>query len=358
MDGMYGNNGYYGNGAWNGWPGPPMPDTRQTIKDARKRFSLLGGMFLVGTIIIYAIQIIVSLVVQRMKPEWLWDGNMSLLLSVLPMYLVGMPLLILLVKIIPADKVERHRMKAGQFVVSAIMCYAIVYVSNLVGIVFTSVIGVLKGSAVQNQLQDITESVSIWMILIYMVICAPIIEEYVFRKLIVDRTVRYGQGIAVVMSGLMFGLFHGNMNQFVYAFTLGMFLAFLYVKTGNLKITIALHMMINFMGGLVTTGLLKLIDIDEYMDVIVRMDRQAVMSYVLHHLAGWLLYIGYVCFIIGVTIAGIVLFIVCLAKKKFVFGRGAVMLPRGKKFSTVILNVGMILYSIFWIAMIVWQLFV
>ena len=358
MDGMYGNNGFDGMNGWNGYPYPPVPDTRQVIKDARKRFSLLGGIFLGGTIIIYAIQIMVSLAVQMLKPEWLWDGNMSLLLSVLPMYLVGMPVLILLVKIIPADRVERRRMKAGQFAVAAIMCYAIVYASNLVGIMFTSVIGVLKGSAVQNQIQDITESVSIWMILIYMVICAPIMEEYIFRKLIVDRTVRYGQGIAVVTSGLMFGLFHGNLNQFVYAFTLGMFLAFLYVKTGNLKITIALHMMINFMGGLVSTGLLKLIDIDEYMDVMLEMDRQQIMSYVLHHLLGWILYIAYACFILGVTIAGVILFIVCLVKKKFVFGRDSAVLPRGKKFSTVILNVGMILYSIFWIAMIVWQLFV
>ena len=53
---------------------------------------------------------------------------------------------------------------------------------------------------------------------LYMVICAPILEEYIFRKLIVDRTVKYGQGVAVVLSGLMFGLFHGNLNQFAYAF--------------------------------------------------------------------------------------------------------------------------------------------
>ena len=49
---------------------------------------------------------------------------------------------------------------------------------------------------------------------LYMVICAPILEEYIFRKLIVDRTVKYGQGVAIVLSGLMFGLFHGNLNQF------------------------------------------------------------------------------------------------------------------------------------------------
>ena len=50
------------------------------------------------------------------------------------------------------------------------------------------------------------------------------------------------------------------------------------------------------------------------------------------------------------------LFIVCLAKRKFSFARGQVAIPRGKRFRTVALNLGMLLYGIFWIAVIVYQL--
>ena len=75
-----------------------------------------------------------------------------------------------------------------------------------------------------------------------------------------------------MVSGLMFGLFHGNLNQFVYAFVLGLFLAFLYVKTGNLKITIALHMMINFVGGIVSSWLMRMIDLTEYEELMQKMD--------------------------------------------------------------------------------------
>ena len=112
------------------------------------------------------------------------------------------------------------------------------YCGNLVGTLITTVVGTLKGSAVDNALMTYATESNMIVTFIYMVICAPILEEYIFRKLIVDRTVKYGQGVAIVLSGLMFGLFHGNLNQFAYAFLLGMFLAFLYVKTGNLKITI------------------------------------------------------------------------------------------------------------------------
>lgn len=355
---MYGQNGMYGGSGAYGYPYPypPVPDEKQVVKSARKHFALLGGMFLVGTIIIYVLQIGAMLGVEALKPEWLLSGDGYLLVSMLPMYLLGMPLLILLVKLVPADKVRRRQMKPGQFAVAAIMCYALMYIFNILGTIMTTIIGILKGGIVQNQLQNITESVSMWVLVLFTVICAPIMEEFVFRKLIVERTIHYGQGVAVLLSGLMFGLFHGNLNQFVYAFALGTFLAFLYVKTGKLKITIALHMMVNFVGGAVATWVTKQIDLDEYMEVASEMDPQAMVEYFTNHLGGWALYALFLCFIFVMIIAGGILIIVSLVKRKFTFERGAVVLPKGKRFTTVILNVGMILYCLFWIGMIIWQL--
>ena len=214
----------------------------------------------------------------------------------------------------------------------------------------------LKGSGVQNQLLNVTESVSLWMIAFWMVICAPVMEEYVFRKLIVDRTVCYGQGTAVLLSGLMFGLFHGNLNQFVYAFVLGMLLAYLYVKTGNLKITIAIHMMINFMGGLVSSMLMRQIDLDAYLEMAANLDMASMMAFVSENMAGLLAYGVFLIFVFGCLIGGLVLFIVCLARRKFSFARGRIVIPAGKRFRTVALNLGMLLYGIFWIAVIVYQL--
>ncbi len=329
------------------------------LKAARKHFSLLGGMFVVGMIVIYAVQLIPAILIQVLKPEWLENADVALLISMAPMYLVGMPILILLVRIVPADRPVPGKITGKAFLVSAIMCFSILYASNFVGNIITIIIGALKGSPVDNVILDITSSTSMWLVAFLTVICAPIMEEYIFRKLIVDRTVRYGEGIAIVLSGLMFGLFHGNLNQFVYAFTLGVFLAFLYVKTGNLKITIALHMMVNFMGGVVSKWLMEMVDMEEYMRVISNgLEPDALMEYVMAHLGGWLLYLLYLVFVLGMVIAGGILLIVNLVKRKFALNKGAVVIPRGKRFRTVILNVGMIIYCIFWIVMILIQLFV
>lgn len=334
---------------------PQRPDQRQVLKAARRHFSKLGGMYLLGTIVTVVLQTAVAIVVMYLFPQWT-VGDTGLLVSMLPMYLIGMPVLILLVRTVPAEKVERRRIRAGHFVIAVIMAFGAVYLTNIIGNIITAVIGVLKGSAVQNQLADVTESVSLGAIAFWMVLCAPIMEEYVFRKLIVDRTVRYGEGAAVLLSGLMFGLFHGNLNQFVYAFVLGMLLAFLYVKTGNLKITIAIHMLINLMGGLVTSALTRMIDLDEYMNIAADMDLAAMMEYISENMAGLLAYGALMIFMFGTLIAGLVLFIVSLAKKKFSFAKGQAAIPKGKRFRTIFLNAGMSLYVVFWIAMIIYSL--
>lgn len=221
-------------------------------KSMKKSFSSLGFRFLIGTLVIYAVQMGVMTIVGAVKPEWLQDTTISLILAVLPLYLVGMPVLIAVVKRMPGEAPAKKSITPGQFVLALIMCFALMYCGNLVGTLITTVVGALKGSAVDNALMTYATGSNMIVTFLYMVICAPILEEYIFRKLIVDRTVKYGQGVAVVLSGLMFGLFHGNLNQFAYAFLLGMFLAFLYVKTGELKVTIGLHMCINFMGAVVS----------------------------------------------------------------------------------------------------------
>lgn len=330
----------------------------ESLKMARKHFSRLGGMFILGTVIIYAVQLIPTAIVRIFRPEWLQDGNISLSLSMVPMYLIGMPALIALVKTIPTENVEKRKMKWWQFLVAVLMCFGLVYASNLIGTAVSTVISILKGSAVQNTILDVVTSISTVFVILYMVICAPFMEEYVFRKLIVERTIKYGQGVAVVVSGLMFGLFHGNLNQFVYAFTLGCFLAFIYVKTGKLKITIAMHMMINFMGSVVSLKLIEMIDIDRYLEILANgMDMDVLMAYMSENATGWILYMLFVLFMIGTILTALVMFIVCFATKRITFDRGAVVIPKGKRFRTVILNAGMLIYCIFWIVMIIVQLF-
>ncbi len=325
------------------------------VRAARKHFSSLGLRFLAGTLLIFAVQTLAMEIGSRVAPELMSDMNYYLLVTMLPMYFIAIPILVLLVKRLPSQTPERRRMKPGHFVLSVIMAFALMYVANFIGTFITTFIGIIKGGEVENAIAGVVTEANQLTIFFIMVVCAPIVEELVFRKLVVDRTVFYGQGTAVVLSGLMFGLFHGNLNQFMYATALGMLLAFLYAKTGNLKITIAIHMLINLMGSIVSLQVLKLVDLEALMTMD-SSDMQAVLKYFSENMAGLMVYMLYMFCVFGVMITGFVLVIVFAAKGRFACEKGSVCIPRGKRFRTVILNLGMVLYFLFWIVMIIKQL--
>lgn len=112
----------------------------------KKSFSSLGFRFLIGTLVIYAVQMGVMTIVGAVKPEWLQDTTISLILAVLPLYLVGMPVLIAVVKRMPGEAPAKKSITPGQFVLALIMCFALMYCGNLVGTLITTVVGALKGS--------------------------------------------------------------------------------------------------------------------------------------------------------------------------------------------------------------------
>ena len=183
------------------------------------------------------------------------------------MYLISMPLMMLLIRRVPAVSVEKHPMTFLQWLTAFFMCYAIMYLGNLVGLGLTFVIGMVKGSPVDNALVDIATDISPWTALVIMVLCAPVFEELIFRKLLIDRTVKYGEKTAVLFSGIFFGLFHGNLNQFAYAFGLGIFWGFIYVKTGKIRYSICMHMAVNFLGSVASVFLLKSVAYEELIEV-------------------------------------------------------------------------------------------
>ena len=325
----------------------------EQVKQIKHHFSRLGLMYFFGTLVIIGVQTAAIFIMQAAAPELLADNDLYLIATMLPMYLIAMPVAGLLIRTVPAEPVQKRSMPFGRWLVAFMMCYSIMYLSNIIGNMLTTLIGAVKGAPVNNAILQIASGISPWVSILIMVICAPIAEEFIFRKLLIDRCVRYGEGCSVILSGVMFGLFHGNLNQFAYAFTLGAFFGYIYVKTGKIIYTIAMHMVINFLGSVASLALLQFSGYEQMMSL--ADDPGALTAYVADHLPQLMVFILYFVFILGLTIAGIVLLIV--NAKKFTTYPGEIILPKGHRFSILFLNVGMILFSAFWIIQIIIQLF-
>ncbi len=71
-------------------------------------------------------------------------------------------------------------------------------------------------------------------------------EEYLYRHLICREMTVCGNGFAIILSSLIFALTHYSFRVFPYAFAAGLAIAFVYLYTGSVKYTIALHFLNNF----------------------------------------------------------------------------------------------------------------
>ena len=157
-----------------------------------------------------------------------------------------LPLMALLTRRMPVQKSEKGKLSVGSFLVLVCICYACMIVGNLVGIGVNSLLS--PGSINLIDQLATAAGASVEMVVAFVVL-APVFEELVFRKVLVDRVLPYGEWPAILFSGVTFGLFHGNLTQFFYAALLGMILAYVYIRTGNILYTIGIHACINFLGG-------------------------------------------------------------------------------------------------------------
>lgn len=86
-------------------------------------------------------------------------------------------------------------------------------------------------------------------ILFSVCIIAPAIEETIFRLLIMGVATKFlGYIAGNIVQAVLFGIYHGNMVQGIYAFILGLFIGYLLHITGSILYTVAFHMGINFSG--------------------------------------------------------------------------------------------------------------
>lgn len=286
----------------------------------KKVFSRIGFSFFMLIVITVTVQLIIGSVTAMSAPHLQGENWYIWTMSLVPLYLFAFPVFWLIIKKVPSAKIKPYRMSVGRFVLTAIMCIALMYIGNLVGIVLSALLAPDIESMINPVQEIILGSNMIWNFL-FAVLIAPIGEEILFRKLLIDKTVRYGEGTAVLLSGLFFALFHGNLFQAFYAFLLGLMFGYIYVKTGKLRYPIILHMIINFLGAIIGPAILTLNDGSMEMMIAVGL---------------------YGLVIIGLAIAGFVLLIV--KRNSFVVYPGECGLPKEKRFSIVGLNAGTLLF--------------
>ena len=81
--------------------------------------------------------------------------------------------------------------------------------------------------------------------LILIAVIPPLVEEFIFRGLFFGTYRKCGVLKAALMSGLVFGMFHLNINQFAYALVSGVIFAYMAEATGSIWSSVIAHFVVN-----------------------------------------------------------------------------------------------------------------
>ena len=329
------------------FPQPNRNPFFEWLQRAKRDFSRIGASLCLMVIIWYAGVFLLKGVVRAVAggvgaggdmPNW-----MTFLISDVPLYLIAMPVAVVLMGKSTVIETRKFNMKPGMFFKLLLMCLPMMWVGSMVGSMLSLA---LSDGEATNRVADLAMQTNIWNV-VFLVILGPIFEEWMFRKQLIDHTRKYGEKTAILLSGLAFGLFHMNLFQFFYAFALGLVFGYVYVRTSKLRYSVAMHMIVNFMGGVVAPWVVTNIDIDSLMNVLTSAengDGTAMMQWMGQNATGMMIFGIYMLLYYGLIIAGIVLLI--RNRKNFELYTAPEELPRGMRTSTAILNVGVVTYIV------------
>lgn len=235
----------------------------QEQKQHKSFFSKISLAFLAYLVISQVVAILATYLLDSVNPELLNDGNIAMLLSSGVQYIIAFPIFVLLMKRLPSQAPNKSKISIKEFIkllsVSILVMYLGEYLSSAVLVFIDEQLGAMPEDAVSSLLS----SANIWLSVLVVGIIGPIVEELMFRKLVIDRLTPYGDVCCILFPSIIFGLIHGNLYQFFYAFFIGMILSFIYVKTGKIIYSILIHCFINLFCGVFMTYVMSLVDINK-----------------------------------------------------------------------------------------------
>lgn len=144
-----------------------------------------------------------------------------------------------------------------------------VFLGNFVGIASNIGLDILKNKLPVSWIEGNKESVgafqkgNIFLMLIAVGLCAPIIEELLFRGLIYNaikkiiktltckqtKATKYFTVItAAVVTSFLFGIYHGNILQAIYSGVLSLFMVYVYEKSSSIIASVIVHSLFNLSG--------------------------------------------------------------------------------------------------------------
>ncbi len=225
-------------------------------------------------------------------------------------------------------------------VICTYLMYPLIVVLNAVSMLFSN-----SGTA---SVMELMQGQSLILNVLFMALLPACVEEFMFRGVLFQTYRKSKMLPAILLSGFLFGCMHLNLNQFIYAFALGVYLAFLVEATGSIFSSMIAHFTLNFTSVMMTAAL-------PYLYEMMGMNQEAALQQIQPggyaatmegaQLAGFLVGIMFWLMIaIGSTCAAVGLYIaICKINSRWVYVKGMFRGGSRERMITVPLVLGLVL---------------
>ncbi len=183
--------------------------------------------------------------------DYFMNSSLNMGITGLCYMLVNIAIYFIGCKVTDIDRSSLYKTQNLKF--STMMRYSVIAVflqmfsallANFAGTFIDSVFG----TDIYSMLKDTPMSQStekLVVTVLYTCIIAPVTEELVVRGFVLKNASRVSQTFGIFVSAVVFGLMHGNIPQFILAFIVGIFLAYVTIKHNSIVPAIILHMIVN-----------------------------------------------------------------------------------------------------------------
>ncbi len=164
-------------------------------------------------------------------------------------------------KVTYAQEVNMRKMKPVAILLTILMAFLIQPVLaffNALSLVFTT-------STTSSNIFAMTKGMPFWLAALLIAALPAFMEETVYRGFLYRPLRAANPWKAVILTGFCFGLMHGNLNQFMYAFVMGIAFALINEATGSILSSMIVHFISNFISVVQLYMLPKLYEAVQYL---------------------------------------------------------------------------------------------
>ncbi len=208
-----------------------------TVTD-QKKIDYINIALLVTFILMTAVQLIASFVpgASKLFENFAVNIILSQGITILPVIIIFRYLGLRVTKEIRIKKIKGSNIALS--ILLAFLLQPVLNFVNALSLCFTN-------NETSEMILNVSEQLPFFAAVLLVAVLPAIVEETLFRGVVYQNYKKAGIGKAVLLSALIFGLFHGNLNQFTYAFVMGMIMIYLIEASGSIVSSMIVHFITN-----------------------------------------------------------------------------------------------------------------